>query len=55
MSSVPARSTTLPTQEKRSVAVIDIGATSIRMAIADIDGEGNVQLLENLSQVVTLG
>ncbi len=41
--------------EKRPVAVIDIGATSIRMAIADIDLEGNVHLLESLSQAVTLG
>jgi exopolyphosphatase/guanosine-5'-triphosphate,3'-diphosphate pyrophosphatase len=37
------------------VAVIDIGATSVRMAIADIDADGNVHLLENLSQAVTLG
>lgn len=45
------------TQEisKRTVAVIDIGATSIRMAIAEIDDNGNVHQLENLSQAVTLG
>ncbi|MCC7334331.1 MAG: Ppx/GppA family phosphatase [Pirellulaceae bacterium] len=55
MSSIPARATIHPTQEKRSVAVIDIGATSIRMAIADIDAEGNVRVLESLSQAVTLG
>lgn len=55
MSSIPARPTIHPTQEKRSVAVIDIGATSIRMAIADIDAEGNVRVLESLSQAVTLG
>ena len=55
MSSTPARPAIHPTQEKRSVAVIDIGATSIRMAIADIDADGNVHLLENLSQAVTLG
>ncbi|MCA9157920.1 MAG: Ppx/GppA family phosphatase [Planctomycetales bacterium] len=55
MSSIPTRATIHPTQEKRSVAVIDIGATSIRMAIADIDAEGNVRVLESLSQAVTLG
>ena len=37
------------------VAVIDIGAMSIRMAIAEIDDAGNVHLLESLSQAVTLG
>lgn len=55
MSSAPVRPINQPTQEKRSVAVIDIGATSVRMAIADIDNDGNVHLLENLSQAVTLG
>jgi exopolyphosphatase / guanosine-5'-triphosphate,3'-diphosphate pyrophosphatase len=39
----------------RPVAVIDIGATSIRMAIAEIDSGGTVHPLENLSQAVTLG
>ncbi len=39
----------------RPVAVIDIGATSIRMAIADINDRGDVHMLENLSQAVTLG
>ena len=48
MSSTPTRPAIHPTQEKRSVAVIDIGATSIRMAIADIDADGNVHLLESL-------
>ncbi len=55
MTSISARPTPHPVQEKRSVAVIDIGATSIRMAIADIDGDGNVRVLESLSQAVTLG
>ncbi|MBX3423283.1 MAG: Ppx/GppA family phosphatase [Pirellulaceae bacterium] len=39
----------------RPVAVVDIGATSIRMAIAEIDEQGQVNTLENLSQAVTLG
>lgn len=39
----------------RPVAVIDIGATSIRMAIADINDRGEVHRLEELSQAVTLG
>ncbi len=46
---------TTPETEKRPVAVIDIGATSIRMAIAEIDGAGNVHHLENVTQGVTLG
>ena len=37
------------------VAVIDIGTSSIRMAIAEIDGEGGVRTLETLTQAVTLG
>ena len=38
----------------RPVAVIDIGATSIRMAIAEIDGK-NVRTLDTLVQSVNLG
>lgn len=37
------------------VAVIDIGATSIRMAIAEIDSAGKIRLLETLNQAVSLG
>jgi exopolyphosphatase / guanosine-5'-triphosphate,3'-diphosphate pyrophosphatase len=39
----------------RPVAVIDIGATSLRMAIAEINPHGQVHLLESLSQAVSLG
>lgn len=39
----------------RTVAVIDVGATSVRMAIAEINSEGRVRILESLSQAVTLG
>ena len=45
---------TLP-QEPKEVAVIDIGTSSIRMAIAEIDDFGGVRTLENLSQAVNLG
>ncbi len=55
MNATPPRPTPPVPREKRPVAVIDIGATSIRMAIADIDSDGNVHLLESLSQAVTLG
>ncbi len=55
MSSSAQRPASSSVAEKRPVAVIDIGATSVRMAIADIDAEGSVHLLENLSQAVTLG
>ncbi len=39
----------------RTVAVIDVGTTSVRMAIAEISPERDVRLLESLSQAVTLG
>ncbi len=37
------------------VAVVDIGATSIRMAIAEIGEAGHVKTLESLAQAVGLG
>lgn len=40
---------------KKTVAVIDIGATSIRMAIAEVDQHGRVHTLENVSQPTKLG
>jgi len=39
----------------RSVAVIDIGSSSIRMAIGEIVSDGSIRLLESLSQDVDLG
>ncbi len=39
----------------RLVAVIDIGASSIRMAIAEIDSGGQVRILERLVQAVSVG
>ena len=39
----------------KPVAVIDIGTTSIRMAIAEIEEDGEVRTLETLSQAVNLG
>jgi len=39
----------------RPVAVIDVGATSIRMAVAEISTDGTVRTLESLSQAVNLG
>ena len=39
----------------RPVAVIDIGTTAIRMAIAEIDGAGSIRILETVSQGVDLG
>lgn len=56
MSSVPTNRPSTPTEPtKRTVAVIDIGATSVRMAIAEIDPSGEIKPLETLSQAVTLG
>ena len=39
----------------KTVAVIDIGTTSIRMAIGEIGESGSVRTLETLSQAVSLG
>lgn len=39
----------------RTVAVIDVGAASIRMAIAEIQPEGAIRPLESLTQAVHLG
>ncbi len=47
----PARTTTPP----QPVAVIDIGATAIRMALAEISDDESVRPLGTLSQSVTLG
>jgi exopolyphosphatase/guanosine-5'-triphosphate,3'-diphosphate pyrophosphatase len=39
----------------RPVAVIDVGTSSIRMALAEIGGPGTVRVLETLSQGISLG
>ena len=39
----------------RLVAVIDIGATSVRMQIAQINTDGTVERLESLSQAMSIG
>ena len=39
----------------RAAAVIDIGATSIRMAIAEIHPDGQVRTLDTLTQPMDLG
>ena len=44
-----------PARSVKPVAVIDIGTTSIRMAVAEIDNSGAVRKLESLSQAVRLG
>ena len=49
--------TATPSQQgpPKPVAVIDIGATSIRMAIAEVAADGQVRMLESLAQAVSLG
>jgi len=49
---VSDRSPTSEVPAPRSVAVIDIGATSIRMEIAQIDAEGNIKPLSRLCKVI---
>ena len=41
-------------ENTRIVAVIDIGATSVRMAVSQIDEDGTITNLESLSQAVSL-
>ncbi|MEE3284575.1 MAG: hypothetical protein VX311_08335 [Planctomycetota bacterium] len=48
------RHTHLPPQT-RPVAVIDIGSSSIRMAIGEIVSDGSIRLLETLRREVDLG
>jgi exopolyphosphatase/guanosine-5'-triphosphate,3'-diphosphate pyrophosphatase len=56
MSHPPVRPTVITeTGSPRPVAVIDIGATSIRMAIAEIGTDGQVRTLDTLVQSVDLG
>jgi exopolyphosphatase/guanosine-5'-triphosphate,3'-diphosphate pyrophosphatase len=52
---VPSRLASETDSIVRPVAVVDIGATSIRMEIAEIGVAGTVRPLENLSQAVSLG
>ncbi len=52
---VPRVPTTSVNSQVRPVAVVDIGATSVRMAIAEIDSRGVVRTLEEVSQAVSLG
>lgn len=60
-SPTPARRETLSNRQgtaegpTRTVAVIDIGATSVRMAIAEIRGDGSIHPLDSLVQPVGLG
>ena len=46
---------TTVTVSPRPVAVIDIGATSIRMEIAEIHADGDIRTLDTLVQAVDLG
>lgn len=39
----------------RTVAVLDIGTSSVRMALADLEESGSIRFLEKLNQSVTLG
>ncbi len=44
-----------PIPRTRTVAVVDIGTAAIRIALADIDAQGRIHLLEKLNQSVRLG
>ena len=42
-------------RQVRPVAVIDVGTTSVRMAVAEIHPNGEVRHLESLTRAVNLG
>src|SRR5262245_39391559 len=46
---------TVSTPPARQVAVIDIGTSPVRMAVAEINTAGQVRQLETLAQAVNLG
>ena len=41
--------------QAKPVAIIDIGSTMVRLAIAEIDDDGNIRPLEFLQRVISLG
>ena len=51
----PAAENVQSPKRARPVAVVDVGSTSFRMAVAEIDDAGGVRKLESLSQAVQLG
>ncbi|MGI9517446.1 MAG: exopolyphosphatase [Pirellulaceae bacterium] len=55
MNSIADQETTQSTPDTRIVAVVDIGATSVRMMIAEVHADGTIHALESLSQAVQLG
>lgn len=46
---------TQPRTSPRTVAVIDIGSTSLRMQVAEIQDDGSIRKLEEFAQAVSLG
>ena len=53
--SLPIESTPKTTPPMRLVAVIDIGATAIRMEIAEIGAGNTIRTIESVRQPVELG
>ena len=47
--------TDAPTQSARVVAVLDMGATAIRLVIAEISADHRVHILEEASRRVQIG
>ena len=39
----------------RVIAVIDIGATAVRMEIAEVTSDGDIHIIESMQQAVHLG
>ena len=57
MNKEPPSGTSSPAADAkpRTVAVIDVGATAIRMEIAELDAQGGVRIIDSLRQGVHLG
>ena len=55
MTGATGSNTTPTTAARRPVAVIDLGASAIRMEVAEIDEQGHVHSLETLQHPVNLG
>jgi exopolyphosphatase/guanosine-5'-triphosphate,3'-diphosphate pyrophosphatase len=52
---VPQKAETPPADALRPVAVIDIGATAMRLQIAEVNSQGVIRPLESLQRAVPLG
>lgn len=53
--SQPSKPAFVPAADTRTVAVVDVGATAVRLRVAEINAAGDVRTLESLQHAVHLG